>query len=178
MPTDARVPLSQRVNYRMVIFAAAFLVPIGLILWIFFDTLISHGVWDVTDSRGAYKMADLKALSMFEMDQMNAADADVPAEYRALDGRRVMLVGEMYTGAAAAGRQADFQLVYSIQKCCFTGVPKVQHFVKSKVMPGKKVQYYPGLVKALGILHVGVEKDAGQVLSLYRLDVESVEPVK
>jgi len=35
-----------------------------------------------------------------------------------------------------------------------------------------------GLVKAVGILHVGVQIENGRVASVYRLDVESVEPAQ
>ncbi|HEX2971980.1 MAG TPA: hypothetical protein VHP11_06585, partial [Tepidisphaeraceae bacterium] len=71
---------------------------------------------------------------------------------------------------------AEFDLVYSIAKCCVTTSPKIQHFVKSKVIPGKPVDYYSGLVKVVGTLHVGVEKGDGRIRSIYRVDVESVTP--
>jgi hypothetical protein len=87
-----------------------------------------------------------------------------------------MLVGEQYLGSRSRGPQLEFDLVYSIAKCCFQGPPQIQHFVKCRALPGKKIETYIGLVKAVGILHVGVQVENGRVASVYRMDVESVEP--
>ena len=169
-------PLSERINPRMVIFFAVILIPIGYMVYLFADTWRSHGIWDERDSRyGSYKKVDLKAMSLFQLNQISATDADIPPEYRALDGKRVMLVGEQYVTAQARGRQGEFDLVYSIAKCCFNGPPQIQHFVKCKPMPGKDIETYGGLVKVVGTLHVGVQIENGRVASVYRMDVESVE---
>jgi len=161
----------------MLIFFAVVLIPIGYLVYLFADTWISHGIWDVNDKRyGNIKKVDLKAMSMFAFDQQRGGDSDIPPEYRALDGKRVMLVGEQYLGNRARGSQLEFDLVYSIAKCCFNGPPQIQHFVKCTAMPGKNIQTYSGLVKVVGVLHVGVQSENGRVISVYRMDVESVEP--
>jgi hypothetical protein len=73
-------------------------------------------------------------------------------------------------------RISNFDLCYSIAKCCFNGPPQVQHFVKSTVVNGKKVPYYDGLVRVTGTLHVNVKTDElGKVASVYQLDVERVD---
>jgi len=175
----AKVPLSERVNLRMVIFFAVILIPIGYVVYLFADTWISHGIWDARDARyGTYKKVDLKAMSLFQLNQISATDTDIPAEYRALEGKRVMLVGEQYLSGRSRGPQLEFDLVYSIAKCCFNGPPQIQHFVKCKAMPGKNIDTYVGLVRAVGTLHVGVQIENGRVSSVYRMDVESVEPAQ
>jgi hypothetical protein len=172
-------PLSERINLRMVIFFGVILIPIGYMVYLFADTWRTHGIWDARDERyGSYKKVDLKAMSLFQMNQNYATNADIPAEYRALDGKRVMLVGEQYLSEQSRGSQVKFDLVYSISKCCFNGPPQIQHFVKCTSMPGKKIETYVGLVKAVGILHVGVQVENGRVVSVYRMDVESVEPAQ
>jgi hypothetical protein len=172
-------PLSERINLRMVIFFAVILIPIGYVVYLFADTWITHGIWDAKDDRyGSYKKVDLKAMSLFQLNQISATDADIPPEYRALDGKRVMLVGEQYFGNTARGPLLEFDLVYSIAKCCFQGPPQIQHFVKCKAVPGKKIESYMGLVKVVGTLHVGVQVDNGRVSSVYRMDVESAEPAE
>ena len=177
--TAAKVPLSERINLRMVIFFAVILIPIGYVVYLFADTWISHGIWDAKDDRfGSYKKVDLKAMSMFQLNQMAATDADIPAEYRALDGKRVMLAGEQYLGSRSRGPQLEFDLVYSIAKCCFQGPPQIQHFVKCRALPGKNIETYMGLVKVVGTLHVGVQIENGRVASVYRMDVESLEPAQ
>ncbi len=175
----AKAPLSERINLRLVIFFAVILIPIGYVVYLFADTWITHGIWEGRDARfGSYKKVDLKAMSLFQMNQISATDSDIPSEYRALDGKRVMLEGEQYLGSRSRGPQLEFDLVYSITKCCFNGPPQIQHFVKCRALPDKNIDYYAGLVKVVGTLHVGVQIENGRVASVYRMDVESVEPAQ
>src|SRR6266446_1070382 len=172
--TASKRPLSDRINLRMVIFFGLILIPIGYMVYLFADTWIRHGIWNASDERyGIYKKVDLKAMSLFQMNQISATDADIPPEYRALDGKRVMLVGEQYLSRSLRGPDLEFDLVYSITKCCFNGPPQIQHFVKCKALPGKNLDTYAGLVKVVGMLHVGVQLENGRVASVYRMDVES-----
>lgn len=172
MDVATKVPLSQRINFRVLIFLAAVITPVAFVLFQFLQIQMTGGIID----RGQYKEVDLKTISSFEMDQFDATNEQIPKDFRALDGKRVLLVGEMYQPFAVGGQVAEFDLVYSIAKCCVTTSPKIQHFVKSKVIPGKPVDYYSGLVKVVGTLHVGVEKGDGRIRSIYRVDVESVTP--
>lgn len=179
METAVRLSWWERINFRILLFAAAVLLPIGAIVYIYADTLISHGVWEKNDSRyGKYLLVDLKSMSDFELDAGSASSDAIPKRYRELDGQRVMLKGEMVASKTLVGAQSDFDLCYSIQKCCFSGSPKIQHFVKCQVVPGreKRAQYQVGIVSVVGKLKVGVVRDAeGRIESVYRLEVESVE---
>jgi hypothetical protein len=166
--TMASIP-TRRINVRVIILLAVLLLPVGFVLWQFLMPTVID--------RGDYKQVDLKWLSDFEMDQQLATDADIPADQRALDGKRVLLRGEMYRPDAYQGPVREFQLVYSISKCCVTSTPKVQHFLIAKVVPGKTANAYPEQsVEVLGTLHAGIVRDdAGKISSVYRLDVESVK---
>ena len=175
MDTAVQAPISERINLRLIAFLAIVLLLIGYPAYLFLDTKFNHGIWNVQDERGALKKVDLKTISEFEMSQTNATDAMIPTEWRALDGQRVMLEGEMVMNQAVGG-SSDFDLCYSIAKCCFAGPPKIQHFVKSKMPEGKQAPFISGLVQVKGKLHVGIERDGPNVLSVYRLDVESVKP--
>ena len=109
-------------------------------------------------------------------DQTDGKVTDVPPQWRALDGKRVQLEGEMWAPNSASPKIPTFDLCYSIAKCCFNGPPQVQHFVKSTVVENGRVPYYSGLVKVTGVLHVDVKKSPeGKVGSVYQLDVERVE---
>jgi hypothetical protein len=169
-----RVPLSQRVNLRMIVFGLVMLLPIGYIMYDFLDSVITGGIKDIG---GGYKLVDLKAMSNFPLDQTNGQQADIPQKWRDLDGQKVVLYGEMWQ-AFSANRDsvAGFDLCYSITKCCFNGPPQVQHFVRSRVVPGKKLYAYDNLVKVTGTLHVHLEHEAGKVSSVYQLDVQDIEP--
>jgi hypothetical protein len=173
VPTSAyKPPLTQRINFRMIFFGAVVLFLIGSPVYIFLSEKLTGGV----HNRGDYLEVDLKALSSFEMDQATATINDVPPQWRQLDSRRVMLVGEMWDARGAGDKVKTFQLCYSVAKCCFSGPPKVQHFVDSRVPDGKDVDYYGTQVRVLGTLRVNVKHEAGKVISVYQMDVESVEP--
>jgi len=149
--------------------AAAFVLcyPIYYVL----DAAVTHGI----HHRGQLLDVDMKAMSDFNLDQINGMTTDIPSFYRALDGKRVELAGEMWVPGSAGGPVDQFDLVYSIMNCCFNGPPRVQHFVKATVLPGHRVEYTRGIVNVIGTLHVGVEKVGSQIGSVYRLDVEQVE---
>lgn len=174
MTSALPLPWYQRINFRMLIVAAIILIPIGCIGYLVLDQLITHGI----HKKGDLLEVDLKQISLFEMDQVTATDASIPPEFRALDGKRVMVTGEMYTGSGAGSKQRAFDMVFSIQKCCLTSAPKIQHFVKCSVSKDRRIEYYPGLVRAVGVLHVGVKREGGTIGSVYRMDIESVEPAE
>jgi hypothetical protein len=173
---DERPPLGSRFNPRIAVFVGLLVLVFGSVAWKFIDLALSSGIKD----HGDYFAVDLKTMSDWEMDPFLATDKVIPAQFRALDGKRVQLIGEIAPGAVARGGVASFDLVYSVQKCCFEGSPKIQHFIKCKVVPGGKAELSSGLVKVIGTLHVGIQRDPenpNQVTSVFRVDVESVEPV-
>ncbi len=174
MDTTLKVPLSERINTRMLVFVAVLVGLIGFPIYVYLHELMTGGKVYLSD--GTVKV-DLKAMSTFEMDQARGTMNDVPPQWRELDGKRVILEGEIWQPREANGSITDFQLVYSIQKCCFSGPPKVQHFVDATVINDKKVFYYSGPVRVAGTLHVNVKNEAGKVTSVYQVDVESVDPV-
>src|SRR5438270_7868178 len=86
-PQAAKVPWSERVNWRMLVFAGVVLFLLGWPAYSFLSETLTHGIHD----RGGYKEVNLKALGQFDFDPARATLADVPANYRALDGQKVLL---------------------------------------------------------------------------------------
>lgn len=170
MKFSAKISVLRIINPRMLVFASVVLFLIGVPIYYFTDTTVRQHF-----PENKYKKIDLKWLGSFEMDQISATNADIPEEYRNLDGHPVMLEGEIWVGRGATA--SKFDLLYSISTIGRV-VPKVQHFVKASMVGGKKATYFPGLVDAKGTLHVGIVKDKDAVASVYRLDVESIDPVK
>jgi len=169
-----KVPLSQRFNARMLIFGVVMMLPIGYIVYDFLDSVITGGIKDLGNG---YKLVDLKAMSNFPLDQVDGKQQDIPKMWRDLDGQHVVLYGEIWQPLSAGNDDiSGFDLCYSITKCCFNGPPQVQHFVRSRVVPGKSLSYYPNLVKVTGTLHVHLQQDAGRVSTVYQLDVDNIEP--
>ncbi|HEY1921716.1 MAG TPA: hypothetical protein VGG44_03035 [Tepidisphaeraceae bacterium] len=163
-------PWWQRVTWRGLMLIATAVFLFGYPSYLYMDSIITGGI----TRRGDLMVVDLKAMSSFEMDQDVGTNEDVPQRYRQLDGKRVLLTGQIYDPDVADGNIHTFTLVYSIANCCFNGPPKVQHFVAASVIPGHEARYSSDLVDVVGTLHVGVQSAAGHVQSVYRIDVEKV----
>ncbi len=161
-------------SWRAIVVIVLGAFVIGYPIYAYLDTLITGGI----HRKGDLLAVDLKAMSSFEIDQKRGQTDDIPQIYRNLDGKRVELTGQMWDPYAAEGKVCNFTLVYSITNCCFSGPPKVQHFVQATVVPGKTIDVYPDFVDVIGTLHVGVKQGEGKVQSVYRLDVEKVTPGK
>ncbi|MGD1278529.1 MAG: hypothetical protein ABR964_15055 [Tepidisphaeraceae bacterium] len=171
-----RRPLIARFNWRVAVFCSVVGLIFGSLMYLWADEFFSGGIHD----RGGFKEVNLKAMSSFDMDQTNATPADIPVKFRALEGQKVLMIGEMYAPQEAGeGKLSYFVLVYSKTKCCFNGPPLAQHFVDANVMQGAAVYYYDTPVKVWGKLHVYIRKDPGGVIkSIYHVDVEKVEPIE
>ncbi|MBC7785750.1 MAG: hypothetical protein H7144_18135 [Burkholderiales bacterium] len=169
-------PASSAITLRMVVFLAVFGLIIGWIGVQSYSALYQHVEVASVDGVDYYKV-NLKAMSTFPFDQRYGTIDDVPKDYRALHGKKVILVGEMWAPQAASAEVENFDLVYSIAKCCFSGPPQIQHFIKSTSTKGA-LPFYGGPVRVKGQLSVEVVKDRdGKITSVYSLAVESLEPV-
>jgi hypothetical protein len=165
-------PRSSWLNLRVLMFVLVFGGIIGWVGWTALSSAMTGGVVN----RGDYYDVDLKYISLFPLDQQTGVTADVPERFRALDGKKVVLVGEMWAPNAAGPAVGSFDLCYSIAKCCFSGPPQAQHFVKSvSSKNGEALPLYDGLVRVKGTLSVGVVNDGGKVQSVYRMKVDSIE---
>jgi hypothetical protein len=168
--------LIRRINLRMVLIAGLVLFVVGAPFSIWLRQFVTGGIIKHSD----YYEVNLKAMSSFDLDQVNGQPSDIPAKFRALEGKRVLLVGEMWDPHGAGDDSLSyFQLVYSKTKCCFNGPPLAQHFVDSFVNKGKTAYYYGwGMVDVWGTLHVKFRRDPGGVIkSVYAVDVDEVDPL-
>ena len=172
MENAARVPLSERINIRMILFFGCLVLMIGYPVYVYIDSVMHEGIKDVG---GGYKEVDLKAMSVFPFDQVNGTIDDVPIKWRQLDGAKVIANGEMWQAQSASRYIDSFDLVYSITKCCFSGPPQVQHFVHARTAKGAQLEYFEGLVRVKGTLHVKVTREGEKVGGVYYMDVDSIE---
>ena len=163
--------MCRRRGWRVVVMALGFYILLHP-LYRSLDAAITHGI----HSHGGRYSVDLRAMSDFEMNQVDGKTLDIPRPFRELDGKPVVLVGQMWAPRGAGGEVRNFELVYSINNCCFSGPPKVQHFVHATVPAGRTVEFSTAPVAVWGTLHVGVEMVGGAVDSVYRIDVDSVRP--
>jgi hypothetical protein len=168
----------RRINWRILTFVAIFGVLLGMPIYVYLDSVISGGI----KNRGEYFEVDLKAMSSFPFDDMNGTVDDVPEKFRALDGKKVVLRGEIAPSSFnAVGADNYFQLVYSVAKCCYSGPPQIQHFVQSTIrpdVPASAVRFgSASQVLVTGTLSVRVTRDeTNKINGVYHLNVESIRP--
>jgi hypothetical protein len=94
---------------------------------------------------------------------------DLPQEVLDLDGKRVTLDGYM-----AIGTFEGVSMFELVPEACECGRSKVQHFIEVTMTSGTTT-YQPGLLKVTGTLSVGEVEQDGFVVSLYRLEIESLD---
>ena len=161
-------------NLRVILFILVIGGVVGYPVYIYMHEAMTGGI---TKLSNGYTEVNLKTISLFPFDQQVGTINDVPERFRALDGQKVILVGEMWVTDNAGGDLKNFDLVYSIAKCCFSGPAQVQHFVKSTSSKGEPLPFYNGEVRVKGTLKVNVTYDAGKVASVYHVAVDSIEPL-
>jgi len=174
--TAPAASLASRINFRIVIFVIVVLGIVGLPFGLWLYSELNGGVI----KHNGYAEVDLKAMSLFDMDQYNATMEDIPKKWRDLEGRKVLMTGEMWAPREAGnGQLSYFQLVYSRTKCCFNGPPLAQHFVDGNVVKGGHAGYWDGVVQVFGTVHISVNKDkkSGVIKSIYHVDVDDVRPI-
>jgi hypothetical protein len=165
-------PIWKQINGRMVLLIAIIILPV----FAFFYQWARQAFYGGIIFHDDYAEVNLKAMSSFDMDQSNGQPSDIPGKFRNLEGRRVLLVGEMWAAKDAGdGNLNYFQLVYSRTKCCFSGPPLAQHFVDSNVKPGALAEYSDGMVRVWGTLHIKFRKEGPVIKSVYEVDVDKVE---
>jgi hypothetical protein len=161
-------------NWRLVAFVGFFFLLFGCFGYTILSEVLTHGI----HQHGDYTSVDLKSMGQFPFNEQTGLFTDVPKDYRSLDGKRVELKGMMWSLQSAGPRVSQFQLVYNIQKCCFSGPPQVQERVFVHFHHDKPIQYYDQLVTITGVLHVRLKRDdQGVVRSVYDMDMESLTPV-
>jgi hypothetical protein len=181
MEATVKMPAEERrTNWgtvaRVSVVGCLVLALVGYALKVTYESVIQGGVVN----RGDYFDVELKAMSNFEMDQQKGTLADVPQRFRDLNGKKVLLIGEVAPLGNTAGDKAkEFQLCYSVAKCCFGGPPKVQHFVLCRSRDGKPMPNYLGVpqIKIFGTLHINPVHEGDAISSLFQMDIERIEPM-
>ena len=100
-PAIEKVPLRERINFRMIFFIAFIALLVGYPVYWMVKMQVTGGIEKVA---GGYTYVDLKAMSTFTFDQNNGTINDIPAKWRELDGKKVVLHGEMGAGMIVSTR--------------------------------------------------------------------------
>jgi hypothetical protein len=168
-----KVPLRERFNWRVLGFVGIVVFLLGYPAYLYISDAVTGGMKQVGD----YTEVNLKALGNFYFPE-NGTIENVPHRWRELDGKKVLLEGEVFAPNEAGDNMTRFELVYSISKCCFGGPPKVQERVYVVVPPEMKIPNLSyAFARVTGTLRVAPKTDAGQVVELYTLSLENIEPM-
>ena len=163
-------------NWRLMAFVGFFCALFGSLGYTIFSEVISNGI----HYHGNVAEVNLKALGQFPLDDQNGILADVPKDYRLLDGKKVELKGFLFAGKSAAATVQRCQLVWNIQKCCFGGPPLVQERVFLVAPRDRSLTLYDPstFVSVVGTLHVTLEKNSeGSISTVYQMVPDSITPV-
>jgi hypothetical protein len=90
----------------MIFFIAFVALLVGYPVYVMIDMQLSGGVKRLSSG---YMDVDLKAMSTFTFDQNNGTIDDIPQKWRDLDGKKVVVHGEMWAAddaGDAGGRNA------------------------------------------------------------------------
>jgi len=122
-----------------------------------------------------YDVIEVKALSNFALDQTTGTIDDIPAKWRALDGKPVEVTGDV---VPLGGGPTPHQVCLGFVPPHYRGPPLAQRFVLANAREGKSfvVPDFDSITVA-GTLHVAVARSAdGQLMSVYTMDVDRIEP--
>lgn len=102
----------------------------------------------------------------------------VPAEVRQLDEQRVAVVGYLMPLAGTPEAMTKFLLVRNMMICCFAVVPQINEWIYVEADASQRIRYRQDVpVLVHGTLEVKEAVESGLVMSLYQMQVESVEPL-
>lgn len=104
----------------------------------------------------------------------------LPAEVAALDDEKIVIVGYMMPiEMDSSGAVTSFILVRDQSLCCFGIPPAINEWVGVETKTSGPVKYFTDIpVAVFGTLDVGEELEDGYVISLYRMDADSVTDVR
>lgn len=94
-----------------------------------------------------------------------------------LDGQAVFLKGFMYPTQQTKGL-TSFVLCKDQGQCCFGGNPKITDMIYVEMVPGKTVNYRPGLVAVAGQFRIHPTVDATGLNPVYKLETSYFSPAK
>lgn len=98
----------------------------------------------------------------------------IPANVRALDGRRVCISGYMLPTKVEAGRVKECLLLRNQMMCCFGRRPELNEWVVVKMRGAGVPSKMDTPIVFYGVLHVGEKFEDHVFAGLYELDGEKI----
>ena len=118
---------------------------------------------------------DLLAPASNQLAQATAkTEAQIPADVKALDKKRVALKGFMLPLKVEAGKVTELLIMKDQSMCCFGAVPKINEWVSVKMVGGGVKPFMDQPVTFFGTLHVGETRENGYLVGIYTMDGETM----
>src|SRR5262245_45077185 len=96
--TSRQAPRRRGINVRVIVFTAVVaFVPLW-VLYTYVSDVVQQGVGS---KQGEYTEVELKWMSSFDFNQQTGTIDDVPKRWRDLDGKKVLLHGEIWAPNSA-----------------------------------------------------------------------------
>lgn len=100
---------------------------------------------------------------------------EIPAEVKALSGKKVVVQGYMVPLRVRKGEVTEFVICRTIPACCFGDSTRMNEWVHVKMPKDKSCSYSQNQqVSVFGALEVGELVNEGIVLSIYRMTADQV----
>jgi hypothetical protein len=137
----------------------------------------------VDDRSGAYAPVAFSKLAGFEydIDMVEASiaagqpDDEIPAEVRALNGRKVVASGFMVPIEMQGRETRTFLLMRNRMGCCFGMLLGINEWIHVRMEGDKTAQWINDVpINVYGTLEVGEDVRDGMVMSIYRMKGEDV----
>lgn len=98
----------------------------------------------------------------------------IPADIRALNGRRVLISGFMQPIRLDKGKVSEFLLFRDRDTCCFGGTPAINHWIGVKLTNDATAAKLGRPITVRGHLKVGEIRSEGFLVGLYTMEVDQV----
>jgi hypothetical protein len=104
---------------------------------------------------------------------VEAQKTAIPETIMKFDGKRVELVAYMMP-LTEIDKAKEFLLVPYTWGCCYGEPPAVNHMVIGRMPAGKTAKFAADEIKVRGAFHCGEIREDGDLVGLYRIDVEDI----
>ena len=106
------------------------------------------------------------------------SSAQIPAEVKAFDQKKVALKGFMLPLKVADGVVTELLLMKDQSMCCYGAVPRINDWVSVKMKKGGVKSIMDQPVTIYGKLHVGEMLENGYLVGIYELDGDKMDEPK
>jgi hypothetical protein len=118
---------------------------------------------------GVIEEMTTKELGNFDYDEEKGGT--IPADVVALNGTTIRLRGFM-----VPTEPSDIKEFLLVDDLFAPWPPPIQQTIVVHLREGKAVKYFPEMITVEGKLHVRVQRDQGDIVSIFDLDATSVHP--